>query len=90
MPAPRHFATHLDRYSLNLRLEISGTQTPGFRRKQELRFCVLLAADAEAREEYVTRDPYTGSLIISNVPKLHTLRAKVPPSADWPRDESSG
>jgi hypothetical protein len=39
----------------------------------ELRFRVLLAGDAEAREAYVAGDLYTGSLIVINVPKLHTL-----------------
>jgi hypothetical protein len=38
-----------------------------------VRFRVLLAGDAEAREEYVAGDPYTGSWILINVPKLHTL-----------------
>jgi hypothetical protein len=38
--------------------------------------------DAEAREEYVAADPYTGSLSSINVPKLHTVRAKVPRAAD--------
>ena len=34
----------------------------------------MLAGDAEARgEEYVAGDLYTGSLIVINVPKLHTL-----------------
>ena len=31
-----------------------------------------LAGDAEARAEYVAGDPHTGSLIVINVPKLHT------------------
>jgi hypothetical protein len=35
---------------------------------------VQLAGDAEARgEEYVAVDPYTGTLIVIRVPKLHTL-----------------
>jgi competence protein ComEC len=35
---------------------------------------VLLAGDAEAREEeYMASGPYTGSLTVINVPKLHTL-----------------
>ena len=34
---------------------------------------VLLAGDAEAKEEYVAGDLYTGSLIVINVPKLPTL-----------------
>jgi len=39
---------------------------------------VLLAGDAEAREqEYMASGPYTGPLTIINVPKLHTVRAKV-------------
>jgi hypothetical protein len=38
-----------------------------------VRFRVLLAGDAEAREEYVAGDPYTGSLMVIDVPKLHTL-----------------
>jgi hypothetical protein len=38
-----------------------------------VRFHVLLAGDAEAREEYVAGDLYTGSLIVINVPRLHTL-----------------
>jgi hypothetical protein len=39
-----------------------------------VRFHVQLAGDAEARgEEYVAGDPYTKSLIVINVPKLHTL-----------------
>jgi hypothetical protein len=29
---------------------------------------ILLAGDAEEREEYVAADPYTGSLIVINVP----------------------
>jgi hypothetical protein len=33
----------------------------------------MLAGDAEAGEEYVAGDPYTGSMIIINVPKLYTL-----------------
>jgi hypothetical protein len=37
-----------------------------------VRFHVQLAGDAEAREGYVAGDPYTGSLIVINVPKLHT------------------
>ena len=33
-----------------------------------------LAGDAEARgEEDVAFDPYTGTLIVFNVPKLHTV-----------------
>jgi hypothetical protein len=32
-----------------------------------MRFCDLLAGDAEAREEYVAGDPYTGSLIVIKV-----------------------
>ncbi len=32
----------------------------------------MLAGDAEAGEEYVAGDPYTGSMII-NIPKLYTL-----------------
>jgi hypothetical protein len=31
-----------------------------------------LAGDAEAREEYVAGDLYAGSLMVINVPKLHT------------------
>jgi hypothetical protein len=47
---------------------------PRIRRTPELRFRVLLAGDAEAgEEEYVAGDPYTGTLIAFNVPKLHTL-----------------
>ena len=44
----------------------------------------LLASDAEAREEdyYMANGPYTGPLTVINVPKLHTLRAKVPRSAN--------
>ena len=42
----------------------------------------MLAGDAEAGEEYVAGDPYTESMIIINVPKLYTLRAKVPRSTD--------
>jgi competence protein ComEC len=35
---------------------------------------VLLAGDAEAREEeYMANGPYTGPLTVINVPKLHTL-----------------
>jgi beta-lactamase superfamily II metal-dependent hydrolase len=35
---------------------------------------VLLAGDAEAREEeYMASGPYTGPLTVINVPKLHTL-----------------
>ena len=35
---------------------------------------VLLAGDAEAREEeYMASGPYTGPLTVLNVPKLHTL-----------------
>ena len=37
---------------------------PSFRRTSGLRFRVLLAGDAEARQEYVAGDPYTGSLIV--------------------------
>ncbi len=34
----------------------------------------MLAGEAEARgEEYVAGGPYTGSLIVINVSKLHTL-----------------
>ena len=33
----------------------------------------MLADDAERREEYVAGDTYTGSLIVVNFPKLHTL-----------------
>jgi hypothetical protein len=32
----------------------------------------VLAGDAEAREEYVVGDTYTGQLTAINVPKLHT------------------
>ena len=47
---------------------------PRIRRTPELRFRVLLAGDAEAgEEEYVAGDPYTGTLIVFNVPKLHTV-----------------
>jgi competence protein ComEC len=35
---------------------------------------VLLAGDAEAREEeYMAVGPYTGPLTLINVPKLHTV-----------------
>jgi competence protein ComEC len=35
---------------------------------------MLLAGDAEAREEeYMASGPYTGSLTVINVPKLHTI-----------------
>jgi competence protein ComEC len=35
---------------------------------------VLLAGDAEAREEeYMANGPYTAPLTVINVPKLHTL-----------------
>jgi competence protein ComEC len=35
---------------------------------------VLLAGDAEAsEEEYMASGPYTGSLTVINVPKLHTI-----------------
>ncbi len=35
---------------------------------------VLLAGDAEAREEeYMANGPYTGPLTVINVPKLHTV-----------------
>jgi beta-lactamase superfamily II metal-dependent hydrolase len=34
---------------------------------------VLLAGDAEAREEYMAGEPYTGPLTVINVPKLHTV-----------------
>ena len=35
---------------------------------------ILLAGDAEAREEeYMASGPYTGPLTVLNVPKLHTL-----------------
>jgi beta-lactamase superfamily II metal-dependent hydrolase len=35
---------------------------------------VLLAGDAEAREEeYMAGGPYTGSLTVINAPKLHTI-----------------
>jgi competence protein ComEC len=35
---------------------------------------VLLAGDAEAREEeYMASGPYTGPLTLINVPKLHTI-----------------
>jgi competence protein ComEC len=35
---------------------------------------VLLAGDAEAsEEEYMASGPYTGSLTVVNVPKVHTL-----------------
>jgi beta-lactamase superfamily II metal-dependent hydrolase len=38
---------------------------------------VLLAGDAEAREEeYMAGGPYTGPLTVINVPKLHTLWAR--------------
>jgi hypothetical protein len=33
----------------------------------------MRADDAEGREEHVAGDSYTGSLIVINVPKLHTL-----------------
>ena len=46
---------------------------PHIRRTPELRFRAQLAGGAEAREEYVRSDPYTGPLIVINVPKLHTL-----------------
>ena len=36
--------------------------------------CILLAGDAEAREEeYIAGGSYTDPLTIINVPKLHTL-----------------
>jgi hypothetical protein len=38
-----------------------------------LRFRVLLAGGTEAREEYVAGDLYTGSSILIDVPKLHTV-----------------
>ncbi len=35
---------------------------------------ILLAGDAEAREEeYMANGPYTGLLTMVNIPKLHTL-----------------
>ena len=40
----------------------------------ELRVHVLLAGDAEARQEYVAGNTYTGLLIVViKVPKLHTF-----------------
>jgi hypothetical protein len=39
----------------------------------ELRFRILVAGDAEARQEYVAGDLYTGPLTVVNVQKLHTL-----------------
>ena len=40
---------------------------------------ILLAGDAEAKEEeYMANGPYTGPLTVINVPKLHTVWAKVP------------
>ena len=40
---------------------------------------ILLAGDAEAREEeYMASGPYTGPLTVINVPKLHTVRYRVP------------
>ena len=38
----------------------------------ELRFRVLLAGDAEAREEYVAGNPYTGFLIVIRVRNYKT------------------
>ncbi len=44
---------------------------------------ILPAGDAEANEEeYMSNGLYTGPLTIVNVPNLHTLRARVPRSAD--------
>ena len=34
---------------------------------------VLLAGEAEAREEYIVSGPYTRPQTVINVPKLHTL-----------------
>jgi hypothetical protein len=38
-----------------------------------VRFRVRLAGDAEATGEHMAGGPYTGSLTVINVPKLHTL-----------------
>jgi hypothetical protein len=63
----------LERWTIFSRHEGSSIQIPRIRRTPELRFRVLLTGDAEAEEEYEARDRYTGSLIVINVPKLHTL-----------------
>jgi hypothetical protein len=47
MPASKHLATRLDRYSLNLIHEISAIQISGFHETTELRFRVLLGGDTE-------------------------------------------
>jgi hypothetical protein len=46
---PRHLATRLDRYSLNLSLEISGIQIPTFHRTPELGFRALLTENGAER-----------------------------------------
>jgi hypothetical protein len=51
MPAPRHLATRLDRYSLNLSTEISGILTPRFHRTSALRFRALLTENGVGRVE---------------------------------------
>jgi hypothetical protein len=47
IPTPMHLATRLDRYSLNLILEISAIQIPGFHETTELRFRILLDGDTQ-------------------------------------------
>jgi hypothetical protein len=50
MLAPRYLATRLDRYFMNLSLEISGIQIPTFHRTSEHRFRALLTEEAPEAE----------------------------------------
>jgi hypothetical protein len=49
-PASMHLAERLDRYSLNLSLEISGIQIPTFHRTSALGFRALLTGGASEVE----------------------------------------
>ena len=62
------------RWTTSSRARVPRYKTRKFVERRRVRFYVQLASDVEARgEEYVAGDPYTGSLIVINVPKLHTL-----------------
>jgi hypothetical protein len=50
MLAPRHLDTRLDRYSINLSLEISRIQIPQYHRTSALRFRALLTEAASKVE----------------------------------------
>jgi hypothetical protein len=67
VPARRHCVTQRASQRDQRQLSVAILLTYGTAR-------VLLAGDAEAREEeYMANGPYTGPMPVINVPKLHTL-----------------